>query len=150
MDDDLRFWLSILLYFVIFPVFGLFLLNKWSKKHREKSKTLLSKAKLELEQSQSSEPSFICYGADDIDGSLVQFHGSPHRTALRPGMKLTVLGIEYPIKEVYANDDSPEKPDAQIPEGGEDVAIVVEAPGFDIKGLYQQLKEKSVLVFNVT
>ncbi len=150
IDENHPLWLLI---FPGLPLLIFFFLFRFMKKLKTETKAELAKVgikKRELEEQQSSEPVFICYGADEIDTSLIQLHGTPYKTVLRPGMKVNVLGIEHPIKEVYANDNTPEKADLEIPENSEDVAIVIEFSGFDHKNFQQQLQAQGVLLLGLS
>ncbi len=149
IDENHPLWLLV---FPGLPILIFFFLFRFIRKLKAEAKAEVVKVrakKQELEAQQSSEPVFICYGVDEIDTSIVQFHGSPYKTALRPGMKVNVLGINYPIKEVYANDNTPEKADAEIPVNSEDVAIVIEINNFDIKNFYQQVQAQGIVQLKV-
>lgn len=58
-------------------------------------------------------------------------------------------GMEYTVKEVYANDETPDKPDAEIPSGMENTAIVIETNNWDWKIFEQNIKKDGVLALKV-
>src|SRR5688572_27976485 len=78
---------------------------------------------------------FLCEGDEEVSTNVTQLYGYPVNTGIREGMKLIDhRGVQYTIKEVYADDATPDTPDKEINELSGNCAIVVETSHWDSKG----------------
>ena len=86
-----------------------------------------------------------------MGGGLVQFYGDPSGGFIRPGMRVNVPNArDYVIKEVYADDNTPDKPDSEISNVMENTTIVIETDDFDIDNIYQMMKSDKVIVLGIS
>lgn len=60
-------------------------------------------------------------------------------------MKIEICGAEHIIKEVYAHDDTPDKPDPEVAAGVPGTPIVIEKSTLDWKSFRQRLKSDMVV-----
>jgi hypothetical protein len=60
-------------------------------------------------------------------------------------MKIIINGVEFEIKEVYAHDETPDKPDEEAPAEVFDTPIVIESGEIDWEAFKQDLKKELVI-----
>ncbi len=122
---------------------GVFAIVAWRRSTREK--TLVSAQRDDV--AQTREPSFLCDDAEDLGGDLVQLYGEPCGLSIRPGMMLEDgLGMDYLIREVYAEGDTP---CALLPDGKGNTAIVLEMKNKGWNGIRARLKKNGPVAFKI-
>jgi|SRR3989344_4454487 len=115
-----------------------------------KKNSLVNEKKTQLKNLYKREAIFLCDAADDLGDNLIQFYGEPFGTSVRPGMKISdPSSVEYTIKEVYANDKTPDKPDIEIPNGMTNTAIVIETNNFNWQSFRQNIKRENVVALKL-
>ncbi len=108
------------------------------------------KVKNEIKNRYTGQTVFFCDNCEDLGKNLVQFFGDSYGGKILPSNALLLPdGRQYPIKEVYAADDTPSLPDAEISDGMKNCAIVIDSPHFDFAALNQVLKSENIAVFKV-
>jgi hypothetical protein len=138
MPEKFYFIIAILLIFVYF-----FFLAR-------KNSSIVSAEKDRLKKLHYDKTVFLCDEVEDLGSGLIQFYGDPIGGFIRPGMRINIPnGRDYVIKEVYAADDTPDKPDLEINSGMENTTIVIETNDFDFDNIYQVLKNSKVMVLNI-
>ncbi len=114
----------------------------------QKSRALIKEKRGQLNNA-SGKKFYLCDAVDDLGDNLVQFYGGAVGTIL-PGMQIIMPdGMSYIIKEVYGDEKIPDRPSAQIPDGMDNAAIVIEAPHFGFESLRPKLKQERVLALEV-
>lgn len=98
----------------------------------------------------NGQPFFLCDYIEEIDETVVQLFGEPCNTSLCPGMKITINGIEKIIKEVYANDDTPNEPDSMVMAGASDTPIIIEKSGWDWTSIQKDIKKNKLVMFKLS
>lgn len=133
------------IYFII-NLAILILIIGWAYK-----KKVSNRAKKEqLKGLYKDQPVYLCDDGEDLGDNLIQLYGEPFGVNIRPGMKITgPNGAEHTVKEVYANDKTPDKPDEEIPSGMEDTAIVIDANNWDWRIFKLNLKTDRVIALKV-
>ncbi len=115
----------------------------------QRSNAIVQRKLSELKTSLSGKY-FLCDQADELGDDFIQLYGVSVGTGLKPGMKLIDLNNKTQvIKEVYAADEEPEKPDDFVPEGVEGTPLVFEDPGWNQKHFEQLLKKELVIPFKL-
>lgn len=115
-------------------------------------KNLISKKealKERLKTLHNNQPSYLCYAAENLGNNLIQFYGEPFCTSVRPGMKIYANNISYTVKEVYADDKTPDQPDPEITSGMEETAVVIETNSFDWNNFNQKMKDDGLLALKI-
>lgn len=108
------------------------------------------KEKLAISAKYKDKQVFLCSGNEEIQKNVMQLYGYPINVTILPGMKLLDhRGVQFTIKEVYADDSTPEKPNRKINELSVDSAIVIETAYWDKKGFSEQLKKEKVLAIQI-
>ncbi len=93
---------------------------------------------------------FYCTAVEDIGDNRIQFHGDLHGGDIRPGMKIIISEIgEYELKEVYAADKNPDKPDEMIINNSQDVAILIESRDINLDKLKRKIKQGKVIALSI-
>lgn len=121
---------------------------------KRRKNAIANSKKEQLKSLYKREPIYLCNAIDNLGKNrlgedLIQFYGEPFGTSVRPGMKISVSGVEYTIHEVYANDKTPGESDAEIPNGMPNTAILVESGNFHWGNLKQNLKQEGVIAFKL-
>lgn len=115
-----------------------------------KKNFLINEKKTQLKSLYKREAVYLCDAVDDLGDNLIQFYGEPFGISVRSGMKISdPSGVEYSIKEVYANDKTPDKPDSEIPNGMTNTTIVIETKNFNWQSLKQNLKRDGVIALKL-
>jgi hypothetical protein len=114
-----------------------------------KKNTVVNEKKTQLKNLYKHETVYLCDGIDDLGENLIQFYGEPFGISVRPGMKILVNGTEYTIKEVYADDETHDGPDSEIPNGMPNTAIVIESSSFNWGNLKQRLRQEGVIALKL-
>ena len=115
-----------------------------------KKASIINQKRIQLKSLYKHEAFFLCNAADDLGNDLIQFYGEPHGGSVRGGMKISdPSGAEYTIKEVYANDKTPDKSDFEIPNGVMNTAIVIETKNFNWQNFRQNLKNEKVVALKL-
>jgi len=116
----------------------------------QKKNSLTNKKKTQLKSLYRRDAVFLCDAVDDLGKNIIQFYGEPFGTSARPNMKIFVPnGTQYTIKEVYTNDETPNKPDSEIPNGMTNTAIVIETSNFDWDSFRQSIKNEGVVALKL-
>ncbi len=103
-----------------------------------KKNSLITEKTAQLKSLHKREAVFLCNFIEEIDGESIN-------ASVRPGMKINISGTEYVIKEVYADDKTPDKPDLEVAAGVSNTPIVIEKSTLDWKNFHQSLKRDLVV-----
>ncbi len=117
-----------------------------------KNESLINAKKDQLKSLYKRETVFLCDGVEDLGDNLIQFYGEPFGISVRPGMKIldpSGAEAEYVLKEVYANDKTPNKPDSEIPNGMTNTTIVIETNNFNWENFRQNIKRDKVIALKL-
>ncbi len=113
-------------------------------------KKLLAKKKAELKSFYKDKVFFLCEGIYYLKDNFIQFSGETFGSSIRPSMKLYNPSIgEYVIKEVYADEENPDKSSPEIPDGTTDAAIVIQTDNFNRQAFEEILAKDKIVVFEV-
>lgn len=134
------------IYLLVFLVF----LYIFAEVRSRKNNLILREKKTQLKNLYKNEAVFLCDAVEGLGRNLIQFYGEPFGVSVRSGMKISDLGgVEYLIKEVYANDKSPSKPDLEISNGMANSTIVIEAKNFNLQSFKQKFKSDRVIALKL-
>lgn len=135
-------------FYVLLFIFTAFILIR-GYSNQKKLIAKKSALKEQLKSLYHNQQSYLCYAAEYLGNNLIQFYGEPFGTSIRPEMKIFANSIGYPIKEVYADDKTPDKPDPEIRDGMANTAIVIETSSFDWNNFNRILKEESLVALKI-
>lgn len=123
---------------------GFLLLVFFAIRNRKKNLRVSEKT-MQLKSLYKREAVFLCNFIEQPNKNQLQLYGESFNSPLRPGMKITISGTEHVIKEVYANDKTPNKPDPEVLAGVPNTPIVIENGSWDWKSFRQNLKNEIVV-----
>ena len=134
----LKFWIAVS-FCLGMIIYGANLIGRKSK-----NELLIQSKNDQLKKRYKQERVFLCNHVEDLDGTNFQLYGEALNTFLRPGMRIVINGKAVLISEVYANDDTPDKPDREVPPEVPDTPIVIAKGDWDFAGLQRKIKEEKV------
>jgi hypothetical protein len=119
------------------------------RKNTQMARIKINEIKNKLKIVYENKNVFLCDEVEDC-GDMVQFYGEVVGDPIRPGMTIQVpSGKSYLIKEVYADDATPDKPDLQITSAMTNCSIVIDAGDFDFDSHQQLLAKEKVIILKI-
>lgn len=122
-------------YFVLLFLIGYF---GWSLYKRDNLKKRINEIRIE---NADRNILFICTGVEDLGDNLTQFYGEVIGGDIYPkAQSVNINGNKYDVKEVYANEATPNKPSAVAPDNSTNVALVISDESSVYKFVKQEIK----------
>ena len=106
---------------------------------------MIDEKKNQLKSLYKNEAVFLCNFIEKVGGSLLQLYGESFNSPLRPGMSLEIDGVGYIIRRVYADDETPLEPNAEVAAGVSDTPIIIEKGVLSLNSFRQKLGREIVI-----
>lgn len=102
------------------------------------------------EANNSKEILFICNGIEEIDTGLWQLYGEVDGGEIWPlKSTININGAKYEVFEVYADQDTPNKPSLVAPDKSTNIALLFKDNNFNYRSFKQDLKISKVLALKI-
>ena len=133
------------IYFALTALLAFFLILRIKFTFTRKRNILIDEKKNQLKSLYKNEAVFLCNFIEKVEWNLLQLHGESFNSPLSPGMSLEIDGVGYIIKRVYADDDTPLEPNAEVAAGVSDTPIIIEKGVLSLNSFRQKLGREIVI-----
>ncbi|HEY4495544.1 MAG TPA: hypothetical protein VJC01_03825 [Candidatus Paceibacterota bacterium] len=133
------------IYFALTALLAFFLILRIKFTLMQKRNILINEKKNQLKSLYKNEAVFLCNFIEKVEWNLLQLHGESFNSPLSPGMSLEIDGVGYIIKRVYADDETPLEPNAEVAAGVSDTPIIIEKGMLNLNSFRQELGRKIVI-----